>query len=208
MKLVFLGPPGAGKGTQAERICKRFNLAHISTGDMLRYEIAQKTPLGLKAAELINGGHLVPDEMVVGMVSERMQSAEHGFLLDGFPRTVSQAEKLTEITEIDCVVNIDVPSERLVERIVRRRSCPDCDIVYDIGELENGEVCRQCGKPLVIRKDDTPEVAHERFHVYNERTAPIIKYYEDKGLLLTVNGDKSKSEVEQEILRGLGKADA
>ncbi|MBQ9950434.1 MAG: adenylate kinase [Clostridia bacterium] len=204
MKLVFLGPPGAGKGTQAERICKRFGTVHISTGDMLRHEMEMQTPLGKIAAELINDGHLVPDEVVFRMVCERIEKAEHGFLLDGFPRTLSQAHMLATVTDIDFAVNIDVPKDRLINRIVRRRSCPECETVYDLGELPNGEFCKKCGRKLVIRKDDTPETAQERFRVYAERTMPIIRYYEAEGKLLNINGDCSKDDVEKQILAGFG----
>lgn len=206
MKLVFLGPPGAGKGTQAERICKEYGITHISTGEMFRTEIAAKTELGILAASYIDRGELVPDECVIKMVASKVSECSNGFLLDGFPRTLAQAEELSKHVQLDYAVNIDVPKDRLVDRIVRRRSCHDCDAVYDVSELPDGKTCPKCGKVLTVRKDDTPEVVEERCHVYEKKTRPIIEYYEKKGQLITVNGDQSKDAVTDEIRAALGKA--
>lgn len=206
MKLVFLGPPGAGKGTQAERICEKYGLVHISTGDMLREQIEAQTDIGRLAGELINRGELVPDEVVIRMVMDRiaMNDANRGFILDGFPRTVAQAEKLPEFIDVDLVVNIDVPMEKLIHRITNRRSCPHCDIVYNIA-VHKAEICDKCGRQLVLRDDDTPEVAMERFHVYRARTLPIINYYEAKNVLVHVNGDQVVEAVTDEIVREIEK---
>ena len=204
MKLVFLGPPGAGKGTQAERICKEFGIEHISTGEIFRTEIANKTELGVLAASFINRGELVPDDVVIRMVAAQIADLS-GFLLDGFPRTLPQAEALSDCVEIDYAVNIDVPKDRLIDRIVRRRSCHECDSVYDVSELTDGRFCPKCGRELTVRADDRPEVIRERYQVYEQKTMPIIRYYEAKGELITVNGDLARDAVTTEILAALGR---
>ena len=206
MKLVFLGPPGAGKGTQAERICKEFGIVHISTGEMFRMEIAEKTPLGNLAASYINKGELVPDECVIGMVKSRIEKCANGFLLDGFPRTLSQAEALTESVSLDAVVDIEVPKERLIDRILCRRSCHDCDAVYDIRDLGGNEFCPVCGKKLSVRDDDTAEILAERYHVYEEKTKPIIEFYKALALLIPIDGDNRRDVVSEEIMRKLKEA--
>ena len=204
MKLIFLGPPGAGKGTQAERIAERFQIAHLSTGDMLRAEIRNATPLGAAAKAYIDRGELVPDSVIIDMVRERIarDDCKNGFLLDGFPRTVVQAEALNAITDIDHAVNIDVPSERLVARISGRRMCPDCGAAYHVSTY-TAATCSKCGAALYQRDDDKEETVANRLKVYTEKTAPLIAYYESKGKLFTVNGDADIDAVTNEIVKGL-----
>lgn len=205
MKLIFLGPPGAGKGTQAERIAERYEIAHLSTGDMLRAEIRNATPLGAAAKAYIDRGELVPDSVIIDMVRERItrEDCKNGFLLDGFPRTVVQAEELAAITDIDHAVNIDVPSERLVERISGRRMCPDCGAAYHIS-MHTEPTCKKCGGVLYQRDDDREETVKNRLKVYTEKTAPLIAFYEAAGKLVTVDGDQSVDAVTESILKGLG----
>jgi len=162
MRLIFFGPPGAGKGTQAERVVKAKRIAHISTGDMLRGEIRRGTPLGLAAKDYIDRGELVPDDVIIGMVKERIQNPDcaNGFLFDGFPRTVAQADALLAITPIDRVINISLPFEELLERISGRRMCESCGAAYNLS-LYDGEVCR-CGGKLYCRDDDKPETVANR----------------------------------------------
>jgi len=205
MKLIFLGPPGAGKGTQAERIAERFNIAHLSTGDMLRAEIRNATPLGAAAKAYIDRGELVPDSVIIDMVKERItrEDCKNGFLLDGFPRTVVQAEALAEATDVDFAVNIDVPSERLVARISGRRMCPDCGAAYHVA-MYSEPTCKKCGGVLYQRDDDREETVANRLKVYTEKTAPLIAFYEAAGKLFTVNGDAAVDTVTDSILKGLG----
>ena len=204
MKLIFLGPPGAGKGTQAERIAERFEIAHLSTGDMLRAEIRNATPLGAAAKAYIDRGELVPDSVIIDMVKDRIQREDcrNGFLLDGFPRTVVQAEALQGFTDIDFAVNIDVPFERLVARISGRRMCPDCGAAYHVSTYA-ADTCQKCGAKLYQRDDDKEETVANRLNVYTEKTAPLIAFYEGKGKLFTVNGDAEIDAVTEEIVKGL-----
>ena len=205
MKLIFLGPPGAGKGTQAERIAERFQIAHLSTGDMLRAEIRNATPLGAAAKAYIDRGELVPDSVIIDMVRERIarDDCKNGFLLDGFPRPVVQAEALNAITDIDHAVNIDVPSERLVARISGRRMCPDCGAAYHVSMYAE-PTCRKCSGKLYQRDDDREETVMNRLKVYTEKTAPLIAFYEAEGKLVTVDGDANVDTVTESILKGLG----
>ena len=205
MKLIFLGPPGAGKGTQAERIAERFQIAHLSTGDMLRAEIRNATPLGAAAKAYIDRGELVPDSVIIDMVRERIarDDCKNGFLLDGFPRTVVQAEALNAITDIDHAVNIDVPSERLVARISGRRMCPDCGAAYHVSMYAE-PTCRKCSGKLYQRDDDREETVMNRLKVYTEKTAPLIAFYEAEGKLVTVDGNQAVDAVTESILKGLG----
>lgn len=205
MKLIFLGPPGAGKGTQAERIAERFQIAHLSTGDMLRAEIRNATPLGAAAKAYIDRGELVPDSVIIDMVRERIarDDCKNGFLLDGFPRTVVQAEALNAITDIDHAVNIDVPSERLVARISGRRMCPNCGAAYHVSMYAE-PTCRKCSGKLYQRDDDREETVMNRLKVYTEKTAPLIAFYEAAGKLVTVDGDANVDTVTESILKGLG----
>lgn len=200
MKLVFLGPPGAGKGTQAEKICEYFGIAHISTGDMLRREMREGTELGAKAKSVIEAGGLVSDDIIIGMVKNRVKEPDcvKGFLLDGFPRTIAQADALCEIETIDMAVNIDVPAKVLVDRISGRRMCSGCGAGYHISMYDK-DACEKCGASLYIRDDDRPETVLNRINVYNEKTQPLIDYYEAKGLLKNVDGDRTPDQVLADI---------
>lgn len=200
MHLVFLGPPGAGKGTQAERVCARFNLAHISTGDMLRQEMRAGTELGSQAKAVVEAGGLVSDAIIIAMVEKRLQAADckNGFLLDGFPRTIAQADALGRLTAIDLAVNIDVPEAVLVDRISGRRMCAQCGAGYHVS-LYAKDTCEKCGAKLYIRDDDKPETVKNRIAAYTEKTQPLIKYYEDKGLLQSVDGSRPLEQVQAEI---------
>lgn len=207
MKLIFLGPPGAGKGTQAERIAARYGLAHISTGDMLRAQMREGTALGEAARGYISRGELVPDEVIVGMVEDRIQQPDcaGGFLLDGFPRTVAQADALSAICTVDHVINIDVPFDRLVSRISGRRMCPDCGAAYHVS-THPGETCDKCGATLYQREDDSEATVQNRLRVYEAQTQPMIDYYAARGLLKTVDGDGAIDAVEQAIVAAVERA--
>lgn len=204
MKLIFLGPPGAGKGTQAARFAARYGIAHISTGDMLRAELRAGTPLGQQAQGYMNRGELVPDEVILGMVQSRIGQADcaNGFLFDGFPRTVAQADALAALCAVDRVVNIDVPQERLVARISGRRMCPDCGAAYHVSTHQDGR-CGKCGGALYQREDDREETVRNRLRVYEEQTQPLIEYYAARGLLVTVNGDESIERVTEAIAQAV-----
>ncbi len=199
MKLIFLGPPGAGKGTQAVKIASRFEIAHISTGDMLRAEIREGTALGVAAKTLMDRGELVPDDVILGMVKSRIQKPDckNGFLFDGFPRTIAQAEALEKISPIDAVINIEVPVERLIQRISGRRMCPKCGAAYHVSTRKDS-LC-DCGGELYQRDDDKEETVRNRLVVYERSTKPLIEYYTNKGLLHTVNGDNEIDLVDAEI---------
>ncbi len=202
MKLILLGPPGAGKGTQAAKIAERYSLAHISTGDMLRAEIASGTPLGLRAKALIDNGELVPDEIIIGMVENRIKQDDcvNGFLLDGFPRTIPQAERLLEFSDIDRAVCIDVPDDSIIDRMARRRVCPACKRTYSVDTDRGDEFyCTECGTRLVARDDDKPETVRHRLSVYAEQTFPLIEFFRERELLSVVNGMGAVDEVAQNI---------
>lgn len=205
MKLIFLGPPGAGKGTQAVEIAKKLNIAHISTGDMFRRAMQLETPTGLKAKGYIDAGKLVPDEIVIAMVEERVRERDcsNGFLLDGFPRSVAQADALAAFAKIDCVINIDVADDRLLARLTGRRVCRECQGTYHISNLKS-DVCPNCGGALYQRDDDQPATISNRLKVYHEQTAPLIAYYQERNLLKTVNGDDTPANVGSAILNALG----
>ncbi|MEN6340899.1 MAG: adenylate kinase [Clostridiaceae bacterium] len=199
MKLIFLGPPGAGKGTQAVKIAARFGIAHISTGDMLRAEMREGTELGKAAKGLIDRGELVPDDVILGMVKNRIRQddCKNGFLFDGFPRTIAQAEALEAISAIDHVINIDVPVETLIRRISGRRMCSACGAGYHVSTYPQ-ENC-VCGAALYQREDDKEETVRNRLVVYERSTKPLIEYYQQKGLLHTVNGNADIDAVDAEI---------
>lgn len=202
MNIVLLGPPGGGKGTQAAFISRKYGIAHLSTGDMLREAVAKKTELGAKASEYMNAGKLVPDEVVIGLVKERLarDDCRHGFLLDGFPRTTPQAQKLDEITKVTNVVLIDVPDEALVARLTGRRSCK-CGAVFHIvsNKPKKDGVCDRCGAALYQRPDDTEATIRKRLETYHTQTSPLIEYYSRKGLLKKVDGTRKIDDIQAEI---------
>ena len=189
MNVIFLGPPGSGKGTNAQIICERLGIPQISTGDILRRAIKEQTPTGLEAKSYIDAGQLVPDEVVIAIVRERlaMEDCAKGYILDGFPRTVPQAEALATFASIDAVVELDVADEVLVNRLSGRRVCLSCGATYHVSWL-NGETTCKCGKELVQRDDDKPETVLARLDVYKAQTAPLVNYYEQKGLLKRIDG--------------------
>lgn len=213
LNVVLLGAPGAGKGTQAERIVAEFGLPHISTGDMLRAAVAAGTPMGREAAKYMEAGTLVPDAVVVGVVRERLAEpdASEGFLLDGFPRTIAQAEQLDELLAaegraITHVVLIEVPDEELVQRIAGRRSCGRCgklyNVTFDPPKVEG--VCDACGGELVQRADDNEETVRRRLAVYHEQTAPLVDYYRRRGVLhRAYGGGKTPDEVYAQVRAAL-----
>jgi adenylate kinase len=214
MNIIFLGPPGAGKGTQAKILVEKYGIPQISTGDMLREHVAKGTELGLKAKEYMEKGQLVPDEIILGMVKERLSQADaqKGFILDGFPRTVAQAEALDKILEemgkkIEFVLALIVPDEELVTRLTGRRTCKNCGMMYHI-KFKPSKVegkCDACGGELYQRADDNEETVRNRLKVYHEQTAPLIEYYRKKGVLFEVDGNKSIEEITQQLINILEK---
>ena len=205
MKLIFLGPPGAGKGTQATGVSTKLNVPHISTGDMFRSAIKNRTRTGLEAQRYMDNGQLVPDSVVIDMVRERlaMDDCKNGYLLDGFPRTVEQAEALESIASPDAVINIAVPDERLLSRLTGRRVCGKCQGTFHVSKLADEKVCPVCGGELIHRDDDKPETIKKRLSVYHEQTAPLIGYYPGNGKLKTVDGDNRPEDVLKAILASL-----
>ena len=205
MKLILLGAPGAGKGTQAEILCERLNIPTISTGNMIREAMKSGTEMGLKAKEYAENGKLVPDEVVIGIVDERlrMDDCANGFILDGFPRTIPQAEALDRMgIIIDRVVDINVPDEVITRRVSGRRACLDCGSTYHV-ETKKPQVegiCDRCGSTLVQRKDDLPETVLERLHVYHAQTEPLRDYYAAAGKLLVVDGQQGIQEIAEQTL--------
>lgn len=213
MKLLIMGRPGAGKGTQAANIKEYYDIPHISTGDMFRAAIKNQTKLGLLAKSYMDQGALVPDEVTIGIVRERLSEddCKKGFLLDGFPRTIAQAEALDEILEsngikLDAVLDVNVPAEILIRRMVGRRVCKTCGATYHV-EFNAPKVegiCDNCGSKLIQRADDTEETAVNRLKVYDQQTAPLLEFYRKKNLLKTVNGDQPLSKVFEDIKVVLG----
>ena len=203
MNIIFLGPPGAGKGTQAQIVCQRLGIPQVSTGDMLRAAIAAGTEMGLKAKEYMDQGQLVPDEVVIGIVKDRLADADcqKGYILDGFPRTVEQAAALGTFAKIDVAINLDVPDDVLVKRLSGRRVCPLCGAPYHVDRLNGETVCRADGTPLIQRDDDKAETVLNRLAVYHQKTAPLIDYYREAGLLKNIGGGLSLEEISEEIFR-------
>lgn len=208
MRAILMGPPGAGKGTQANFLVERYQIPHISTGDMFRAAIKAGTAMGLKAKEFMDAGGLVPDEVTIGIVAERLAEADckKGFLLDGFPRTVAQANALDEIlTKLDLdlngVINIEVDEAKLIDRLTGRRICRQCGATYHmVFNPPKSEACDKCNGELYQRSDDTLETAKNRLQVYNQQTQPLIQFYKEKGLLLEINGDQEIEKVLNEIV--------
>ena len=206
MNLIFLGPPGAGKGTQAVRVCEQLGIPQISTGDILRRAIKNETPTGLAAKSYIDKGQLVPDSVVIDIVRERLvqDDCKNGYLLDGFPRTVLQAEALETFAKIDAVVDIDVSDEKLVERLSGRRVCLACGGTYHVSLLNGETTCAKCGETLIQRDDDKAETVLSRLAVYHQQTEPLIDFYTKRGLIKTVDGSKPMEECYAAILEALG----
>lgn len=207
MRIILLGPPGAGKGTQARTITKKLGIPHISTGDILRQASSQKTPLGLKAKDYMNRGHLVPDDLMINIIKERIkrEDCKKGFLLDGFPRTIPQAEALEKISHIDKAIKLRIENEVAIERLSGRRTCEDCSAMYHVIYIspKREGICDKCGGKLIIREDDRKEAILERLEVYREETRPLIKYYEKKGLLIIIDGGRAKQEVTEDLLMSI-----
>ncbi|MBQ7717954.1 MAG: adenylate kinase [Clostridia bacterium] len=207
MKLIFLGPPGAGKGTQAAVIAEHFNIPTISTGAMIREEINAETPLGLAAKQLINEGKLISDDVIMKMLEERLKykDCQNGFILDGVPRTIPQAEMIDAITKIDKVIEISVADEVIVERLSGRRECADCKLTYNIKsnppKIEGK--CDKCGKELSIRDDDRPETIKNRLAVYHKQTEPLKDFYKDKGILSVFDGTNDIDKISADIIKAL-----
>jgi len=201
-RVVLLGPPGAGKGTQAKRIARETGLVHLSSGDILRDEVSRATDLGRTASGFMERGELVPDGLIIDMIRGRIESAGEGFLLDGFPRTVEQAEALGGIAPIDVVVNIELPREAVVRRLTARRVCEGCGKIYNLlyDPPADETTCPTCGGRLLQRDDDKRDVIENRYDVYERSTAPLIGYYRDRGLLHDVDGTRSSDEVLSEIV--------
>lgn len=212
MKIILLGPPGAGKGTQAKSISNRYSIPHISTGDIFRKNISENTPLGIEAKSYMDNGQLVPDEVTINMVKDRLQQddCKKGYLLDGFPRTVSQAEALQGFLKernekLDTALCIEVPREFILERMTGRRVCPSCGASYHIkfNPPADGK-CELCGSDVVQRKDDTAETVRERLDVYERETQPLIDFYKNIDLLSVVDGTQAINEVFGSICKLLG----
>lgn len=205
MRLMFVGPPGAGKGTQAVRIAAKYNIPHISTGDMLREELKSGTALGKQAKSYIDAGELVPDAVIIEMVKERIAKpdAANGFLLDGFPRTAQQAQALGTFATLDAVVNINVPDDKLIHRICGRRVCADCGATYHESMLEDLKRCPKCGGSLYVRDDDKEEIVKQRLAVYKEKTQPLIEYYTGLGVLYDVVGSGGIDHITETIVEVL-----
>ncbi|MDD7113530.1 MAG: adenylate kinase [Lachnospiraceae bacterium] len=214
MKIIMLGAPGAGKGTQAKMLSERYGIPHISTGDIFRMNIKNNTELGQKAKGYMDAGQLVPDELVVDLVVDRIKAKDcmKGFILDGFPRTIPQAEALdyalnNQNEKIDYAINVDVPDENIIRRMSGRRACVGCGATYHLvyNPTKKEGVCDVCGEKLILRDDDKPETVQKRLNVYHEQTQPLIDYYNKKEVILTVDGTQDIDVVYSEITKVLDK---
>ncbi|MCR4610742.1 MAG: adenylate kinase [Lachnospiraceae bacterium] len=213
MKIIMLGAPGAGKGTQAKQIAGKYSIPHISTGDIFRANIKNGTELGKKAKEYMDQGLLVPDELTCDLVVDRIgqDDCENGFVLDGFPRTIPQAEALTEALnklgeKMDYAIDVDVPDDNIVKRMSGRRACLECGATYHVVSIppKKEGICDVCGSKLVLRDDDKPETVQKRLDVYHEQTQPLIDYYKNQGILKSVDGTQPMEDVFANIVEILG----
>ena len=213
MKIIMLGAPGAGKGTQAKKIAEKYQIPHISTGDIFRANIKNGTELGKKAKTYMDQGLLVPDDLVVDLVVDRVgqDDCERGYVLDGFPRTIPQAEALTKALadmgqKVDYAIDVDVPDENIVRRMSGRRACVGCGATYHVvyAPTKKEGICDTCGGELILRDDDKPETVQKRLNVYHEQTQPLIDYYTEAGILKTVDGTVDIDDVFQSIVDILG----
>ena len=205
MNLVFLGPPGAGKGTQAAVVSQALGIPHVSTGDMFRKALKEETPIGLKAKAFMDKGELVPDSVTIEMVKERLSEddCKNGYLLDGFPRNLDQAEALATFSQLDAAVNIAVADEKLIARLSGRRFCPKCSGTFHVSKLADEKTCPDCGAELIQRADDNPATIANRLSVYHVQTSPLTAFYAQKGLLKEVDGALPMEEVTAEIMKAL-----
>ena len=210
MKIIMLGAPGAGKGTQAIQIADKYGIPHISTGDIFRANIKNQTELGMEAKKYMDEGKLVPDELTVKILLDRVakDDCKNGYVLDGFPRTIPQAEVLdSEVTKlgekIDFAINVDVPDENIVKRMSGRRACVKCGATYHIEHVppKKEGICDKCGSELILRDDDKPETVKQRLNVYHEQTQPLIEYYDAKKILKTVDGTQDMNDVFADIVK-------
>ena len=208
MKIIFLGAPGAGKGTQAERVADALSIPTVSTGNIIREALSNGTEMGIKAKTYIEAGKLVPDDVVIGIIQERLakDDCQNGFILDGFPRTIPQAEALEDMgIDIDKVVDIEVPDEAIKERMGGRRVCPKCGSTYHLvtKKPQKDGICDRCGAELVQRKDDAPETVADRLKVYHDQTEPLKGFYDKRGKLSTVDGVGSVEEIAERVKAAL-----
>ena len=209
MKIIMLGAPGAGKGTQADKICEKYGIPHISTGDIFRANIKNNTELGRKAKSYMDQGLLVPDELTCDLVADRIKNEDckNGYVLDGFPRTIPQAKALDKVladmgTQIDYAINVEVPDENIINRMSGRRACPGCGATYHIVHIPTKVegICDKCGGQLVLRDDDKPETVKKRLDVYHEQTQPLIDFYHAKDVLFEVDGTQDMAKVFADIV--------
>ncbi len=213
MKIIMLGAPGAGKGTQAKKIAEKYSIPHISTGDIFRANIKNGTELGKKAKTYMDQGLLVPDELVVDLVVDRVaqDDAKNGYVLDGFPRTIPQAKALDEALaklgeKVDYAINVEVPDENIIRRMSGRRACVSCGATYHLVHIppKKDGICDTCGSELILRDDDKPETVKKRLDVYHEQTQPLIDYYKERGILKEVDGTVDMADVFAAIVEILG----
>ncbi len=204
MNIILLGPPGIGKGTIAKMISAKYRLPHISTGDLFRENIAKKTKLGDEAKKYMDAGKLVPDNLVIDMLADRLEKTDckNGFILDGFPRTILQAKALDKIAKIDVVINFEASEKTTIKRLGGRRTCSKCGHIYHLENMppKKDGICDKCGGRLYLRDDDKPEVIKQRLKTYNELTAPLIAYYSGKGLLKEINAEKTPKEIFEDVV--------
>ena len=206
MKIILLGAPGSGKGTQAALLCEKYGLPHISTGEIFRDNIKRQTELGLKIKAIIDAGDFCPDDLTLKTVKDRLlnEDCKNGYLLDGFPRNLVQAKALDEFDSVDYVINLDVDWDVIQHRITGRRLCGKCNASYHVDFIGDVKTCPKCGGDLYIREDDNPKSVQERLSVYKKQTFPLIEYYEKQGKLINVNGNGDKEFIFKEIVKVLG----